>query len=102
MLSSPVIGRRLLVTAFSAANLALQAGEPLHELVDALIAAKAAHHAVSPPADDAEFLRRVWLDFDGGIPAPEEARRFFEDKSAEKRAALIRKLIDAPRFAERM
>jgi hypothetical protein len=29
-------------------------------------------------ADDAEFLRRVWLDFDGGVPTADEARAFFD------------------------
>jgi hypothetical protein len=27
-------------------------------------------------ADDATFLRRVWLDFDGGIPTADETRAF--------------------------
>jgi len=54
------------------------------------------------PADDAEFLRRVWLDFDGGIPSAEEARAFLAEKTADKRARLIDRLIAAPRFAERM
>src|SRR6188474_766723 len=85
-----------------AASLALHAGETLHERVDALITAKAAGHTMSPAADDAEFLRRAWLDFDGGIPTPREAREFFQDKSPAKRSALIEKLMAAPRFAERM
>ena len=80
----------------------LTAGETFHEKVDALVAAKAAGQAMSPPADDAEFLRRVWLDFDGGIPSADEARKFFADKSPGKREALVQSLIAAPRFAERM
>jgi hypothetical protein len=89
----------VLCLAFAAA---LHAGESLHEKVDALIDAKAAGQAKSPPADDAEFLRRVWLDFDGGIPTAVEARAFLHDTSPAKRAALVAKLIAAPRFAERM
>jgi len=54
------------------------------------------------PADDAEFLRRVWLDFDGGIPTAAEARAFFADQTPDKRTKLIDKLIAAPRFAGRM
>lgn len=53
-------------------------------------------------ADDAEFLRRVWLDFEGGIPTAAEARAFFADKSPDKRTKAIDRLIVAPRFAERM
>lgn len=79
-----------------------QGVESLHDKVDALIATKAGKGTVSAPADDAEFLRRLWLDFDGGIPSAEEARAFLDDKSAGKREALIAKLIAAPRFAARM
>jgi len=53
-------------------------------------------------ADDAEFLRRVWLDFDGGIPTAAEARAFLADKSPDKRARLIERLMSAPRFAVRV
>lgn len=91
----------LVVALCLAAILPLRA-EPLHERVDALIVTKAAGHATSPAADDAEFLRRAWLDFDGGIPSVAEARRFLQDKSPAKRSQLIKTLIAAPRFAERM
>lgn len=76
--------------------------EALHERVDALIAAKTGRETFSAAANDAEFLRRVWLDFDGGIPSATEARAFLDDKSAGKREAIIAKLIAAPRFATRM
>ena len=66
--------------------------------IDALLFAKVAKPA---HADDAEFLRRVWLDFDGGIPSAEEARAFLADKTPDKRAKLINKLIAAPLFAVR-
>jgi hypothetical protein len=70
--------------------------------IDALVPNKAKGQPAAPAADDAEFLRRVWLDFDGGIPATEEARAFFADKSPDKRTKMIDRLIAAPRFAERM
>lgn len=70
--------------------------------IDALILARAKGKAVSAPADDAEFMRRVWLDFDGGIPTPEEARAFLADKTADKRTRLINRLMSAPRYAQRM
>src|SRR4051812_39056600 len=95
MFPSPAAAPRLAVMACCfAASAALHAsGElSLHDKVDALVAAKAAGHAMSPAADDAEFLRRAWLDFDGGIPTAAKARAFFEDESPGKRVALIEKL----------
>ena len=80
------------------------AAEPLHRQVDQLIAtkAKAAKQPLAAPADDAEFLRRAWFDFNGGIPSAEETRKFLADKTADKRAKLIDQLVAAPRFAEQM
>lgn len=80
------------------------AAESLPERIDAFIASKAAaeKQPVSAPATDAEFLRRVWLDFDGSIPSAEQARAFFADKSPDKRTKLIDQLIAGQRFAERM
>jgi hypothetical protein len=100
--SSSVMRPFLLMCLSLAACLHAPAEPSLHERVDALIEEKAAGRKISPQADDAEFLRRVWLDFDGGIPAADEAGKFLDDKSATKRADLIAKLIAAPRFAERM
>jgi sugar/nucleoside kinase (ribokinase family) len=54
----------------------------------AMEAAKAKGQKMTP-ADDAEFLRRVWLDFDGGVPTADEARAFFADKAADKRSRLV-------------
>jgi hypothetical protein len=87
---------------FGAFSVLLLAGdawsaETLAQRIDALHLAKA-----PAQADDAEFLRRVWLDFDGGIPTADEARAFLADKTADKRTKLIDKLIAAPRFAVRM
>jgi hypothetical protein len=52
----------------------------------------------APPAGDAEFLRRVYLDLAGRVPSVAEARRFFRDKRADKRARLIDELLDGPRY----
>ena len=40
----------------------------------------------APPADDSEFLRRVYLDLIGKIPAVSELQEFLADRSADKRA----------------
>lgn len=57
--------------------------------------AVASHDAV---ADDATFLRRASLDLVGQRPTPEELAAFLLDPVEEKRAVLVRRLLDDPRF----
>jgi hypothetical protein len=54
----------------------------------------------SPPASDAEFLRRAYLDTIGTLPTPEEARAFLADNSADKRDKLIDALLARPEFVD--
>jgi hypothetical protein len=58
-------------------------------------------HEVQPSAkaDDAEWVRRVYLDLAGRIPTPEEAQEFFQDKSPEKRGKLVDRLLESRDFA---
>lgn len=49
---------------------------------------------------DGEFLRRVYLDTIGKLPAEEEARAFLASKDAGKRRAVIDGLVARPEFAE--
>ena len=93
---------RIFLFALALAADVSAAGVSISGEIDALILAKAGIKEVSAPADDAEFMRRVWLDFDGGIPTADEARAFLADKAADKRTKLIERLIAAPRYAERM
>src|SRR5207253_8983317 len=44
-------------------------------------------------AGDAEFLRRIYLDLTGIIPAAAEVRAFISDPAPDKRAKLIDKLL---------
>src|SRR5262245_48332500 len=53
----------------------------------------------APPADDAEFLRRSYLDLTGRIPLPADVHKFLADGSADKRVRLIDCLLADPRFA---
>jgi hypothetical protein len=87
---------------FALLLLASQCLGELRQDVDRLITEGAARQPLAPAASDAEFLRRAWLDFDGGIPSSTEARAFLDDRDAGKRAKLLERLIAAPRFAERM
>ena len=54
----------------------------------------------SPPADDATFLRRAYLDVIGLIPTAEEARRFLADDYPNKRAKLVDELLERPEYAD--
>jgi hypothetical protein len=56
------------------------------------------HVTPAAPADDAEFLRRVYLDLAGRIPSVSEARAFLKDSSADKRERLVDKLLDGPLY----
>jgi hypothetical protein len=49
-------------------------------------------------ADDAEFLRRLYLDLAGRVPSVAEVRRFLDDKRSDKRERLIDDLLDGPRY----
>lgn len=70
--------------------------------IDAFIAAKLATAKVAPAAltDDASFLRRVTLDTIGLIPTPAELTAFLADKSADKRAKAIDRLLGDVRWAD--
>ncbi len=56
----------------------------------------------APLADDAEFLRRAYLDLTGCVPTAEQARAFLDDRDARKRARLIDALLATPRFGEQL
>jgi hypothetical protein len=54
----------------------------------------------SEPADDAEYLRRVYLDVIGTLPTAAEASRFLADRDSAKRAKLVDALLERPEFAD--
>ncbi|HZT82260.1 MAG TPA: DUF1549 domain-containing protein, partial [Gemmataceae bacterium] len=50
------------------------------------------------PAGDAEFLRRATLDLAGRIPTLAEAKAFAEDRSPDKRARAVRRLMESEEY----
>jgi hypothetical protein len=50
--------------------------------------------------DDAEFLRRVYIDLAGRVPTAEAAVAFLDSTDSDKRAKLIDALLAAPQFGE--
>ena len=59
--------------------------------IDRLLAAKWAEAKVQPAraADDAEYLRRVYLDLIGQLPTPAEQKAFLEGPAKDRRTALV-------------
>ena len=49
---------------------------------------------------DADFLRRVYLDVIGTLPTAGEARRFLSDQRPDRRAQLVRELLQRPEYAD--
>jgi hypothetical protein len=54
---------------------------------------EAAKAVPAPPASDAEFVRRVYLDLAGRIPRNSEVQKFLADKDPAKRHKLVEELL---------
>lgn len=78
------------------------ASAPRRNLIDELVIEKLAQLNLppSPPAGDAEFIRRAFLDTIGALPTADEARQFLADPSPDKRDRLIEALLARPEFVD--
>ena len=54
----------------------------------------------SPVEDDVKWCRRVFLDVIGRIPSYDEFAEFAKDKSADKKLALVNRLLNEDRYTE--
>ncbi|HBL47093.1 MAG TPA: S-layer protein, partial [Planctomycetaceae bacterium] len=54
----------------------------------------------SPQSNDADFIRRAYVDTIGTLPTPEEVQAFVTDQSQDKRNQLINRLLDRPDFID--
>ena len=52
------------------------------------------------PASESEFLRRVYLDTIGTLPASHEARKYFAESSPDKRDRLIDELLSRDEYVD--
>jgi len=77
------------------------AAEPLHVRIDRLIDGGQVG-ALAGQSSDAEFVRRVYLDFTGRIPSSTAAREFIDNKAADKRAKIIDQLLGSHEYARHM
>jgi hypothetical protein len=74
---------------------------PASDDIDREVYAKLRALGIEPsgPSSDAEFLRRVTLDAIGTLPSPEDVRRFLADRTPDKRAREIDRLLGHPMHA---
>jgi len=70
------------------------------KFIDARIAQGWEDNEVSPSdlADDAEWMRRVYLDIVGHIPPADEVEHFLQDRDKGKRTKLVDALLDDPAY----
>jgi len=70
--------------------------------IDGLVWSKLERLGIAPsaPADDAMFLRRVYLDTIGTLPTAAEARQFLTSTDPDRRAKLIDALLERPEYAD--
>jgi hypothetical protein len=55
---------------------------------------------LAPRVDDATYLRRVWLDIVGDIPAPENVTAFVLDPAKDKRSRIVDTLLANPQYGQ--
>ncbi len=74
----------------------------MSQTIDDMLRAKWKEENITPapPVDDARFLRRIYLDIAGTIPPAEEVVAFLNDRSPDKRAKAIDKVLNSPEYVE--
>jgi hypothetical protein len=70
--------------------------------IDGLVMTGLRRKGIQPAnlCSDEIFIRRVYLDVNGSLPEPEDVKRFLQNRSPHKRAALINKLLKREEFAD--
>jgi hypothetical protein len=84
------------LTTFASAS----AQTPLSQRIDQHI--QKGLTSAAPRSSDAEFLRRIYLNLTGVIPAVDETRGFLADPAADKRTKLVDKLLTGDGYARHM
>ncbi|HTK76278.1 MAG TPA: DUF1549 and DUF1553 domain-containing protein, partial [Gemmataceae bacterium] len=75
---------------------------PRQNFIDELVLKKLAALRIppSPACDEREFIRRAFLDCVGALPSVDDVTAFSADRSADKRAKLIDRLLERTEFVD--
>ncbi|MBM3983804.1 MAG: DUF1549 domain-containing protein, partial [Planctomycetes bacterium] len=78
----------------------LPADRPVPDVIDHYVDQKlqGAKVTPAPQADDATFVRRLYLDLAGRIPTPAEVREYTDSTDPKKREKLVAELVASPEF----
>ncbi len=81
---------------------AVYAQSPQNNFIDQLVIKqlKRLNLPPSPQSNDAEFIRRIYIDTIGTLPTPEETNAFLADRNSDKRNKLIEQILDRPEFID--
>ncbi len=76
---------------------------PRNNFIDNILFDKMAADSIAsaPMCTDAEFVRRAYLDLAGQIPTADVVTAFLNDQAANKRAALVDRLIGSPEYVDK-
>jgi hypothetical protein len=101
-LGSRFVYLALCATVFTTS--ARAAETPLYREIDSLIARRLDDLKIAPAtrSDDAEFVRRIYLDLTGVVPTARQAREFLDDRTPDKRRRLLDALLASPDYALHM
>jgi hypothetical protein len=100
--SSRVLYARLSVPFPNAVTAEAYDQFPRRNFIDELVVAKWKNLRLAPSkvADDATFLRRVYLDTAGILPTSEEVENFLADTSPDKRVKVVDKLLEREEYVD--
>ncbi|QDU10345.1 DUF1549 domain-containing protein [Gimesia aquarii] len=81
---------------------AVYAKSPQYNFIDELVIKqlKRLNLPPSPQSNDADFIRRIYIDTIGTLPTPQETETFLSDQSPDKRNKLIEQLLNRPEFID--
>ena len=96
----PILFVLVLGSAVSADDKLLLAAKPIAEAVNHYIDSRLSAEGVvaAPPADDANFIRRLTLDLAGRIPTVPETQSYVASTDPDKPNKLVDRLLASPGF----